>query len=271
MNRAVWCAGVALCFLSVRALAGWVCDGARQGGGGDVPGEVTVYYSNENIDRCGSSGVFDENVFSPATIQTVVGATSLEGFRAAIASAWSNDLGGVINWETGVEYARPGVYGNGMNWLRLSGIVVDYGESQTKTIKLVFSDVSSMELYNWKTFSSLSGDGDGRRHKISTDASAADPSRFTLSFAYTNGAAWPLVAVGVGVVTAEPDELEATAFFSDLTHVTYTNRPTDDGRTLFHFEATASQTITSVTFRGTSPIGAGRIVVDDIGFIGAAP
>jgi hypothetical protein len=229
------------------------------------------------ITTAGTSGVFDENIDAANQLDVQQPSGTLAAFKSAVATAYANNLGGVIDWETGVT-ATPSVTTSSNN--TLSTVNVAYGTSATQTLALTFD--RSMELYTNdinNQIQALSQNGASWHNAVLPQGTAASSVAYNMSFGGAQvieiGAAMPsrstFAANGVTAVN-----FRATATFSDATTsvINYgMGGVPGTGDTFLHFAAPAGETITSFSVTwlsetgGTLANGQRRPVMDDFAFI----
>ncbi|WP_338685754.1 hypothetical protein [Haloferula helveola] len=234
---------------------------------GPIPASAVV------ITEAGSTGEFDENADATNAVDVENPAATLAAFKTAVQTAFDNDLGGVVDWETGVTATASATTASNNT---LSTVDVAYGTSGTKTMRITFDRV--MELYTNDVNSQVNvlSQAGTSHNSILPQGTAPTAVIFTMSFTGAEvselGAAMPSrTTFGASGVT-----FDVTANFSgggsSTLSDTIGNVPGDDD-TFFHFAAPVDEFISSLTIAYASDNGQGlangqrRPVLDDFGFI----
>jgi hypothetical protein len=230
-----------------------------------------------------TTGIFDENTDATNAIDVQVEPNTLAPFQTAVLSAFTNDLGGVIDWETGTTVRSSSTTDPRNNVFHVDAT---YGAGAGKSLRVSFD--RSMELYTNNINSQvlvLSRLGTAKSNALIPGGTTALGLEYNLTF---NGA--PVIELGAAMpsrntyatsgVTAV--NFRATVTFNSSAPVTRDfsiggTPGTSD--TFLHFTAPPGDTITGFGVKwisetgGTAPLtnGQRRPILDDLGFILAAP
>ena len=228
------------------------------------------------ITSVGTTGVFDESTNATNQLDIAVPAGTLPSFKAAVLNAYNNNLGGVIDWETGVT-ATASVTTTSNN--TLTSITAAYGLGAANNLTISFGN--TMELYTNDVVSQVSVlSQQGAFHNAILPQGTTSASRaYTMTFSGAGvteiGAAMPSrTTYALSGVTAV--NFRATANYSasspEILNFAVGGTPgTTD--TFLHFAAPSGETITSFTVAwisetgGTLTDGQRRPILDDFGFI----
>lgn len=226
----------------------------------------------------GTTGIFDENINATNEVDIEVPVGSLGAFKTAVLNAYHNNLGGVIDWETGVT-ATPSAASVANN--TLTRIVAAYGAGGGSTAAITFDH--SMDLYTTDINSQINAlSQQGTFHNAIIAGGGNDPVglQYTMTFSGVGiaelGAAMPSRSTygALGV------DFRATANFSGGSSaiLDFTVGGTKGtGDTFLHFVAPGGETITSLSVAYLDDNGQNlangqrRPALDDFGFIVAAP
>jgi len=239
---------------------------------------LTFPAHSATITSVGTTGIFDESTGATNALDAATPAGSLPPFTASVLTAYNNNLGGVIDWETGVTADSSG--GPTAN-NTLTTVSVAYGLSGTSTLNVAFD--APMDLYTNNINSQvrvLSGSGATSNALIAGGGNDPSGLQYTMTFSGALigeiGAAFPSRSTyGPGGV-----DFQATANFSgggsDVIDRTIGGNP-GNGDTFFYFAAPGGENITSLTVAYVDDNGQSlangqrRPVLDDVGFVVAIP
>jgi hypothetical protein len=228
----------------------------------------------------GTTGVFDENTDAANRIDVEIVAGTLAPFQAAVLGAFDSDLGGVIDWETGVT-VNASTTTSSNNSLVTAGAT--YGTGAGNGIRITFD--RSMELYTNDINSQVQVLS--RRGTWHNAVLPAGTSATGVEYNMTFGGA-PVVEIGAAMpsrstyglngVTAVNFRATATFSSSAPSVIDFSIGGTPGtGDTFLHFAAPDGETITSFGVKwlsetgGTLTNGQRRPILDDLGFIVAGP
>ncbi|GAA5476677.1 Ig-like domain-containing protein [Haloferula helveola] len=222
-----------------------------------------------------TTGVFDENVEATNAIDIEIPASTLASFKTAVQTAFDNDLGGVIDWETGVT-ATPSSGGTANNTLD-TVLEIGYGTGAGERLTITFDE--PMELYTNNVagqVSVLSQQGSFQNAIIPDDVNDVD---YTMTF---SGAVVTELGAAIpsrSTYMASGVDFRATASFSGggSEVVDFTVGGTaGSGDTFLHFAAPGGESISSLSVVYLDDNGQGltngqrRPILDDLGFIAAS-
>jgi hypothetical protein len=229
-------------------------------------------------ESAGTTGIFDENADATNELEIEIPASTLANFKAAVLSAYNNDLGGVIDWETGVT-ATPSITTTANN--SLSSVAATYGVGAGSVLSITFDH--PMDLYTNginDQVSVLSRAGSFQNAIIAGGGNDPVGLQYTMTFSGAD-----IVEIGVAMPSrstygAAGVDFRATANFSGgssgiLDMMAGGTAGTND--TFLHFVAPSGETITSLTIAYQDDNGQNlangqrRPALDDFGFIVAAP
>ena len=225
----------------------------------------------------GTTGVFDENIDATNELDIEIPASTLGVFKTSVLTAHNHDLGGVIDWETGVA-ATPSVTTAPNN--SLSSVVATYGVGADRFLLVTFDH--SMDLYTNGINNQISVlSRAGSFHNALIAGGGNDPVGLEYTMTFSGSAVIELGAAIPSRSTYGPlgVDFRATATFSGggSEVIDFTAGGTvGTGDTLLHFTAPANQTITAVSVEYKDDNGQAlangqrRPVLDDLGFIVAA-
>jgi hypothetical protein len=226
-----------------------------------------------------ATGIFDENTDATNAIDVQVQPGTLSPFQAAVQGAFANDLGGVINWETGTT-TRTSSSTDSRNNVFNADVI--YGAGAGKNLRVTFD--RSMELYtnNINTqVQVLSRQAAAKSNALIPAGTTTAGLEYNMSF---NGA--PVIELGAAMpsrstyattgVTAV--NFRATVTLSSGAPITRdfsVGGVPGTSDTFLHFAAPEGETITGFGVKwisetgGTAPLtnGQRRPVLDDLGFI----
>jgi hypothetical protein len=224
------------------------------------------------ISSTGTTGVFDE-VTTANTIDTDP-TGQLAAFSAAVATAYANDLGGVIDWETGVTTSASSGATPNNTITGGANVSVAYGVSATESLDITFS--RGMQLYtnNIADQVTVISSETNRDNALITDTTNPTDS-FVVAFSGAD-----VVQVGMAMLSRSTFDatsgvdFKATATFSDAStsviDYNLTNVKGGDD-TFLHFEAGGGLTISSVKIEVVNKYGSNdfqaRPILDDLGFV----
>jgi hypothetical protein len=228
------------------------------------------------VSNIGTTGVFDAN--SNANSIDLDPTGQLATFTADVATAYANDLGGVIDWTTGAG-ALAGSSTSANNFLDTS-VSVAYGTGAGQT--LTITPDRNLGIYTNNVAGQVAALSDGTSLLANTGNFANDKS-YGFSFSGAD-----VVEVGFGMLARDKYgtgvDFRATATFNDAstTSIDFTLGSTiGDGTgssdTFLHFAAGSGQTISSIFVEFIDTNGqsiadpAIRPSMDDLGFIVVVP
>ena len=225
----------------------------------------------------GTTGVFDENADATNQLDVEIPGGTLGAFKTAVQTAYNNNLGGVIDWETGVT-ATASSGSSARN--TITSVGATYGGEAAKTLAVTFD--RSMELYTNDINGQVSVlSRQGTFHNALIPAgSTATALEYTMAFSGTG-----IIELGAAIPSRSSYgtlgvDFQATANYSGggsgiLDFTVGGALGTSD--TFLHFAAPPGKTITSlrvafVDDNGQSLTdGQRRPILDDVGFVTASP
>jgi len=226
----------------------------------------------------GTTGVFDENTQTINSID-LDPTGNLAAFKSAVATAYANNLGGVIDWEAGVN-ANASSTSPGDTFASGATISASYGVSAANLLQFTFDrDIALYSNNVANQVNVLSSDPNAAHgnNAILPNATGGSGDQFLITFSSAN-----VAEVGLGMLARSTYfsnvGFRATATYSDSSTaiINYTLGPTlGDGAgssdTFLHFAAAPGLTISSVyietTNLGSSNTAQARPILDDFGFI----
>jgi hypothetical protein len=230
----------------------------------------TGFAHGATITSVGTTGTFDAAGSNDIDLDPT---GQLTVFKADVATAFSNDQGGVIDWSTAVSPTPDNSGTSPNNFLGATdawAISVPYGTSGAKTLTITFD--RAVGLYTNNVANQVSGLSD-------TNAIIADGGNNPIGLAFNMAFSGADIAeTGFGMLARSTFgtgvNSRATATFSDAS-TSVINYNVDDGSTdtFLHFKAPSGQTITSVFVTWVDDDGQSlangqrRPVMDDFGFI----
>ena len=228
--------------------------------------------SGATISSVGTTGVFDEGTTTNAIDTDPTG--QLAAFTSAVATAYANDLGGVIDWETGVTTTASNGAAPNNTITGGANVSVAYGVSATESLNITFS--RGMELYTNNIAGQVNviSSEPNRDNALITDTTSPTDS-FIVTFSGADVAQVGMAMLSRSTFDATNGvDFRATATFSDAstTVIDYnlTNVIAADD-TFLHFEAGSGLTISSVKVEVINKYGANdfqaRPILDDLGFV----
>ena len=224
-----------------------------------------------------TTGVFDENIDATNGLDIEIPASTLGAFKTSVLAAHNNDLGGVIDWETGVV-ATLSVTTSANN--SLSSVAASYGAGAGNVLLVTFD--RSMDLYTNDINSQVSVlSRAGSFHNAIIAGGGNDPVGLQYTMTFSNA---DVIELGAAIPSrstygALGVDFRATGTFSGggSEVIDFTAGGTvGTGDTFLHFTAPANQTIAAVSVVFVDDNGQAlangqrRPVLDDLGFIVAA-
>ena len=228
-------------------------------------------------DSAGTTGVFDENADATNALDIEIPASTLAAFKTSVLAAYNNDLGGVIDWETGVTAAASG--GPSPNNY-LTSVAATYGAGGGNTLVLNFDH--TMALFT----NDINGQvqvlsRQGAWHNALVPDGGNDPVGLEYSVAFSGA---DVVELGMAIPSRSTYGVSGVDFRATAAHsgggsevVDFTVGGTPGtGDTFLHFTAPAGQSITAVSVAYLDDNGQNlangqrRPILDDLGFIVAA-
>lgn len=220
----------------------------------------------------GTTGIFDENINATNQLDIEYPANSLAAFKTAVLDAYNSNLGGVIDWETGVTATASS---NALPNNSLTSASVTYGTDAGDHLTISFN--GSMALYT--------NDINGQVNVLSQQGTfqnailpaGTETTAYTMTFSSGTG----IVELGAAVPARSTYgsmgvDFRATAGFSGggTSVIDFTMGATKgSGDSFLHFAAPDSETITSLAVEYLDDNGQGltngqrRPILDDLGFV----
>jgi hypothetical protein len=263
----------------VQIAAGAIEDLAGNAWAGIADTDSTTWnFATFHADKsAGTTGVFDENIDATNELDIEIPASSLGVFKTSVLTARNHDLGGVIDWETGLA-ATPSVTTTPNN--SLSSVVATYGVGAGNVLLVTFD--RSMDLYTNDINNQISVlSRAGSFHNALIAGGGNDPVGLEYTMTFSGSA---VIELGAAIPSRSTYgtlgvDFRATATFSGggSEVIDFTAGGTvGTGDTFLHFTAPANQTITAVSVEYMDDNGQvlangqRRPVIDDLGFIVAA-
>ena len=198
---------------------------------------------------------------------------SLSAFKTAVTTAYNNNLGGVINWETATGMSpSPTASAAGVPNNVMTTIGVSYGTSASQTLTITFD--RNISLFTNNLNGQVADLTNGGTNSIIPEATTAAGVAYRMTF---SGATVSEIGLGMLARTTygtNGANFRATATFNDLTtsliNYSVTSGATD---TFLHFAAPSGKSISFVDVTwvsdGSTALtnGARRPMMDDFGFI----
>lgn len=264
----------------VQIHAGTIEDLAGNAWSGIADTDSTTWnFATYDADKsAGTTGVFDENLDATNELDIEIPASSLGVFKSSVLAAHNQNLGGVIDWETGVA-TTPSETTVSNN--HFSSIVATYGVGADRFLIVTFDrpmDLYTNDINNQVSVLSRSGS----LHNALIAGGGNDPVGLEYTMTFTGSA---VIELGAAIPSRSTYgslgvDFRATATFSGggSETIDFTAGGTaGTGDTFLPFKAPANQTITAVSFEYVDDNGQllansqRRPVIDDLGFIVAEP
>lgn len=223
----------------------------------------------------GSTGVFDENINATNQLDVELAIGTLAPFQAAVQDAYANDLGGVIDWETGVT-ASPSSGPTAGN--KLTGTYgIEYGAGATSALTITFD--RSMDLYTNDINNQVSVlSQQGAFHNALIPSGGNDPVGLAYTITFSGA---DIIELGAAIPSRSTYstlgvDFRATASFSGGgTAVSDFNvgGTKGTGDVFLRFAAPGGEAITSLAVAYLDDNGQGltngqrRPILDDLGFV----
>ena len=222
----------------------------------------------------GSTGVFDENTNATNLLDREFPAATLGAFKTSVLSAYSRNLGGVIDWETGVNSVAS-VTTDPKNFL--SSVAASYGASGGKNLILTFD--RKMALYTNAVVGqveALSRQGTKHNVLIPDGGNLAIGLSYGIAFSGAN-----VVELGMAIPSRSTYGALGVDFLATATHsgggfeeIAFTvGGVIATGDTFLNFKAPEGQFIADVSVAYVDDNGQNlangqrRPVLDDLGFV----